>query len=50
MVEVRLPEGMELRYSRRTLKLAGTFRINPYGGKFQDLNNVLYQLDVDQIR
>jgi hypothetical protein len=50
MVEVRMPEGMEVRYSRRTLKLAGKFRINPRGGRFQDLNNVLYQLDVDQIR
>lgn len=51
MVEVRLPEGQKgLRYSRRTLKLAGKFRVNPYGGKFQELNNVLYHLDVEQIR
>jgi hypothetical protein len=50
MIEVRLPEGQKgLRYSRRTLKLAGTFEV-AIGGKFQDLNNVLYHLNVDQIR
>lgn len=51
MVEVRLPEGMKgLRYSRRTLKLAGTFEVGGGSGKFQDLNNVLYHLNVNQIR
>ena len=51
MIEVRLPEGQKgLRYSRRTLKLAGTFEVGRGVGKFQDLNNVLYHLNVDQIR
>jgi Protein of unknown function (DUF3299) len=51
MIEVRLPEGMKgLRYSRSTLKLAGKFQVGGGTGKFQELSNVLYHLDVDQIR
>jgi len=51
MIEVRLPEGQKgLRYSRNTLKLAGKFEIGPYASKFQDLNNVLYHLNVEQVR
>jgi len=51
MIEVRLPEGQKgLHYSRRTLKLAGTFEVGGGSGKFQELNNVLYHLNVDQIR
>jgi hypothetical protein len=51
MIEVRLPEGQKgIRYSRRTLKLAGTFEVGGGTGRFQDLNNVLYHLNVEQIR
>jgi hypothetical protein len=51
MIEVRLPEDMKgLRYSRRTLKLAGTFEVGGGTGTFQKLNNVVYHLNVDKIR
>jgi hypothetical protein len=51
MIEVRIPEGKPgLQYSTHTIKLAGTFQVGGGTGTFQELTDVWYHLNVDQVR